>query len=95
MQTLSLHVDSMKSRNNPITVKDYLHKLVIEIQKLQTRYYANGYMACSAKAGEWLFGKMLGISQKKVIGHIGRFDYEKNQQYLIDVFKIAAERNFI
>lgn len=34
----------------------------------------------------------LGLTDKIVIGHIGRFDYQKNQRFLIDAFAKAAER---
>ncbi len=37
--------------------------------------------------------KELGITKAFVIGHIGRINYQKNQEYLIDVFEILAEKN--
>ncbi|MBQ7674511.1 MAG: glycosyltransferase [Alphaproteobacteria bacterium] len=40
------------------------------------------------------FRKKLGISDKDfVIGHVGRFSYEKNQQFLVKVFKLLIEKN--
>lgn len=36
----------------------------------------------------------LGIENKKVIGHVGRFCYQKNQEFLIEIFRVLAnERN--
>jgi glycosyltransferase involved in cell wall biosynthesis len=35
----------------------------------------------------------LGAGDKIVIGHVGRFTKEKNQSFLIDVFKIVREKN--
>ena len=40
------------------------------------------YFTCSKRAGEWLFGKEF----KKVIGHVGRFNPQKNHEFLVDVF---------
>jgi len=37
--------------------------------------------------------KELGIENKFVIGHIGRFQTQKNHKFLIDVFKIIHSRN--
>ena len=34
----------------------------------------------------------LNISEKFVIGHIGRINYQKNQDYLLDIFEIAAKK---
>ena len=34
-----------------------------------------------------------GLMGKRVIGHIGRFDYQKNQLFLIDAFAKAAEKD--
>lgn len=38
------------------------------------------------------FKKMLGIEDQIVIGHVGRMSKEKNQQYLLHVFKEVLER---
>lgn len=81
--------------------------------------------ACSAAAGQWLFGKPetenggvtmirnavpvrdfarnedsrravrqeLELEGKLAIGHVGRFDRQKNHRYLLRVFKAVRERN--
>ena len=36
--------------------------------------------------------KTLGIQDKKVIGHIGRFCYQKNHELLIDIFYEVSKR---
>lgn len=82
------------------------------------RYIADYFFACSAEAGEWLFGKRvidknnfyiiknginlqkfkfdeekrnnkrkeLGLKDKIVVGHVGRFTYPKNHEFLIEIF---------
>ena len=35
----------------------------------------------------------LGIEDKFVIGHVGRFCYDKNHEFLIDVFEKVYEKN--
>ena len=35
----------------------------------------------------------LGIEDKFVIGHVGRFEYQKNHEFLIDVFKTLHDRH--
>lgn len=82
------------------------------------RYIADYFFACSAEAGEWLFGKRvidknnfyiiknginlqkfkfdeekrnnkrkeLGLKDKIVVGHVGRFTYPKNHGFLIEIF---------
>ncbi|WP_368250735.1 glycosyltransferase family 1 protein [Intestinibacter bartlettii] len=37
--------------------------------------------------------KELNLENKYVIGHVGRFDKAKNQEYLVDVFKLIAKKN--
>lgn len=39
------------------------------------------------------YRKKLGISNKFVIGHVGHFSYQKNHQYLIEVFSEVVKRN--
>lgn len=89
------------------------------------KVFPTHYCACSAFAGEWLFGKHfynrgnvrlihnaidipnfsfsqnirdtmrkeLGVEDKLVVGHVGRFVYQKNHQYLIDVFNEIFKQN--
>lgn len=37
--------------------------------------------------------KKLGIENKKVIGHVGRFCYQKNQEFLIDILQVLAYKD--
>lgn len=37
--------------------------------------------------------KELGLIDKFVIGHVGRFDKAKNQEYLVEIFKVISQRN--
>ncbi len=77
-------------------------------------------LACSNKAGQWMFGKrdfivinnaiplknylynknnrqevrhQLGLENKFVVGHVGRFTSQKNHEFLIDIFKSIREIN--
>ena len=96
-----------------------LHKLYLDYCKILLRKLTKNYMACTEKAGEWLFGKKnveqgsvfilknaidldlfrfnyelrnkvrneLNLTDSIVLGHIGRFSYEKNHEFIIEVFK--------
>ncbi len=102
-------------------IKDWIQKGIPE--------YSDYMLACSLKAGEWLFGKKntmknnfkvlkngidsdkfrysqktrdnmrkkLGIDDKIIIGHVGRFDEAKNQIFLIDLISeiITQNQNYI
>ncbi|MBS7146771.1 MAG: glycosyltransferase family 1 protein [Intestinibacter bartlettii] len=37
--------------------------------------------------------KELNLENKFVIGHVGRFDKAKNQEYLVEIFKLIAKKN--
>lgn len=37
--------------------------------------------------------KQLGVEEKYVIGHVGRFNYQKNHEFLIRIFQIVYEKN--
>ncbi len=37
--------------------------------------------------------KKLGLSNKVVIGHVGRFNYQKNQEFLLNIFTEVASKN--
>ncbi|WP_243643918.1 glycosyltransferase family 1 protein [Paenibacillus pinisoli] len=80
------------------------------------------YFACSARAGEWLYGKKqghpvtvlnnavntedfrfderiraevraeLGAGDSLVVGHIGRFNEQKNHKFLLDIFESLRRR---
>lgn len=89
-------------------------KILIGFNKLLLNFGATHYLACSQKAGKWMFGnnknfalvhnainvdaykydlekrqkmrKNLNLENKFVIGHVGRFVYQKNHKFLIDIF---------
>ena len=91
-----------------------LRKILINFNKLLLNVGATDYLACSQKAGEWMFGKNkkfvlihnainvneyrydleerqkkrkeLKLENRFVIGHVGRFVYQKNHDFLIDIF---------
>lgn len=81
--------------------------------------YATHLLACSAVAGDWMFGGVpymtvknaidtksfsfspdvrskkraeLGIDDKFVVGHVGRFMYVKNHSFLLDVFSSISKK---
>ena len=65
--------------------------------KAPLRHYANVYLACSDRAGEWMFGFNRETRQRVraewqveestlVIGHVGRFTAQKNHDLLLDIF---------
>lgn len=85
------------------------------------RKYANRFLACSGKAGDWMFGKgvnyqvvknaisiekfsynalyrktkrdELGIDESAIVyGSVGRLDYEKNQEFMLQLFKKILKR---
>lgn len=98
-----------------------LHRIMRQVNKL----YRFEKYACSADAGEWLFGKSavrknrveivynaieweryafdpiaaqkyrqeLGVSDRIVIGHIGRFNYQKNHAFLLEVFSVFHQKH--
>lgn len=57
-------------------------KNAIEVEKFEYNYDI-GYK----------IKRNLGIENKYVIGHIGRFSYQKNHEFLINVFNIVHKRN--
>lgn len=93
----------------------FIRKAVIRFNKLLMRICVTHYLACSQKAGEWMFGdgsnfkivhnaidptpyifnkdkrdevrESLNIKDKFVIGHVGRFTYQKNHEAVIEIFK--------
>ena len=111
------HSHNSAQLQSPKNLKDILHRILIEIERLETRCYATAYIGCSKAAAKWLFGnqflskphfilrngidtnkfrfseslrskvrKELGIDGKKVIGHVGAFNFAKNHEFLIKVF---------
>lgn len=109
----------------PNTFKNILHWLYLEGCHYSIRRQATHYMACSQKAGEWLFGKKawkegkvyylrngidlqkyaynsstrerikkeMNLEGKVVLGHVGRFAYQKNHDFIIDVFAQVHKEN--
>ena len=69
---------------------------------------ATELFACGKAAGDWMFGaekyiyeeekakkikKELDLEKNLVIGHIGRFNPQKNHKFLIDIFEKCFEKN--
>lgn len=104
------------SHNSGFEVKTgVFRKAVICINTILMKISATHYLACSQKAGKWMFGnerkfqiihnaidpvpyifneekrdrvrESLNIKDKFVIGHVGRFTYQKNHKAVIDIFK--------
>ncbi|MDQ6423272.1 glycosyltransferase family 1 protein [Paenibacillus sp. LHD-117] len=93
--------------------------------RMSIKDHPSDYFACSARAGEWLFGKEkassakvtvlhnavnasefrydeaarvavreeLGAGDRIVIGHIGRFNEQKNHRFLLQIFEAIHRRN--
>ncbi len=93
--------------------------------RMSIKDHPSDYFACSARAGEWLFGKEKRLSDKVtvlhnavnaaefaydasvreairneigagdaiVIGHIGRFNEQKNHKFLLQLFEEIHRRN--
>lgn len=93
--------------------------------RMAIKDHPSDYFACSARAGEWLFGKRKPVSSKVtvlhnavnaaefryneavrlavrrelragdalVIGHIGRFNEQKNHRFLLQIFESIHRRN--
>ena len=84
-----------------------------------SKLFATHYVACSKRAGHWMFGnapftlmpnaidaqrfaynpqtrtevrKSLGLENKFVIGHVGRFSPQKNHFFLLDVFSELCQK---
>lgn len=101
--------------------KSVLKKVLNFFNKKMLIQRANIFLACSAKAGKWLFGgntkftiinnainiekfefndiirkkiqKEYKLENNLVIGHVGKFEEEKNHKFLIQVFKKIKENN--
>ncbi|WP_251212527.1 glycosyltransferase family 1 protein [Adlercreutzia murintestinalis] len=100
---------------------EYKRNLLKWVLRRFSGLYPTDRIACSAYAGEWLFGRTasftvlnnaidvkrfcfnpdirkrtreeLGIDDDAfVVGHIGRFMYQKNHPFLIDIFKEIHDR---
>lgn len=101
-----------------LSLKSFLHRLVLTYSKWQLRRTANFFIGCSDLAGQWLFGdkicqsdyymlfnnaidldkfsfsqdkrdqyrKLFGMDEHLVLGHIGRFDENKNHEFLLRTF---------
>lgn len=111
---------------DPHCLKDHLHRLYVDMEKLMLRAHGTAFVGCSKEAGMWLFGPRICTSDKYlvlnnaievdrytyspdirtklrqefrftesdyVIGHVGRFEYQKNHDKLIDIFAAYRTRN--
>ena len=114
MPCILIHSHSTSVDGKYRWIKNFLHYFF----RLGLPFVADKYLACSKKAGEWMYLTLIrkkrsytvmnnGINVKKfhynskcrqqirkelslgdsfVIGHIGRFSYQKNHSLLIDIF---------
>ncbi|NUU75300.1 glycosyltransferase family 1 protein [Paenibacillus xylanilyticus] len=109
-----VHSHSAMNRNRLIT------RILHNVNKRIMNHMVDERLACSNKAGQWMFGKhdfivinnaiplrnylynknnrqevrkQLGIENKFVVGHVGRFTSIKNHEFLIDIFKSIREKN--
>lgn len=108
------------SHNSDIP-KGMARKLLHQKNQKKIGTYANVLVACSKKAGDWLFGKDasytilhnavevekfayqedyrkkiredLKIGDSYLIGHIGRFCEQKNQEFIIEILKMCSDEN--
>lgn len=67
-----------------------------QVKKNKVKFVNNGinpkiFVFDKAKRSE--MRKEFGIGNKTVIGHIGRFNYQKNHDFLIDIFKEVHEKD--
>ena len=95
--------------------KGMVRKILHQYNQKKIGRYANTLVACSKKAGDWLFGEdscftilhnaievdkfqydekirrklreRLKIGDSYLLGHIGRFCEQKNQEFIIEVFR--------
>ena len=111
------HSTSAKGEGKKTLFKNFLRPF--------SRLFPTHYCACSAYAGNWLFGsgfynkgkvklvknainikrfsfnheireklrKAFDLENKFVIGHVGRFVYQKNHEFLIGIFNEIHKRN--
>lgn len=102
-----------------------MHRLYLNYCRFRLRSITKNYMACTEKAGIWLFGKNnvkngnvyilknaidlkkysfdcvvrekirneLQLTDSLVIGHVGRFTFEKNHQFIINMIKDLSIMN--
>lgn len=101
--------------------KNIIKKIIAINSKRKITKVATHFLACSQKAGDWMFGKANYIvvnnaidlekyryneairkrvrnnleldSDMLVLGHVGRFCYEKNHEGLIEIFSRYHEHN--
>lgn len=102
-----------------------LHRKVLHLwNRAKVRKYATVKVACSEKAGRWMFGdaafdrgevlllfnaidaerflfspekrrtmrERLGLSDAFVVGHVGRFQAQKNHERILDIFRDISEK---
>ena len=104
--------------HNANTPKGAIRNILHKINKGKLRKLANIKIACSKKAGDWLFGEKQNyyllnnlVDQKKfaykselsnqyktdkkqyIVGHIGRFSEQKNQDFILDIAKIIEVKD--
>lgn len=128
--TAGIYLPVAKKAGVPVTVAHARNAGVVKgLKGLATKFFRRGLakkadfcFACSALAGEDVFGRkamasgkvkiihnaidvdrfaydekvreevraQLGVSGSLVLGHVGRFEYQKNHPYLLDVFAVVC-----
>ena len=101
--------------------KSLVKRLLNSINKKVINRKADVFLACSQKAGKWLYGdneqftivnnaidiekfrfnsivrkeirEKYGLENSLVIGHVGRFEEEKNHIFLVKILKKLKEKN--
>ena len=129
--TAGIYLPIAKKAGVPVTVAHARNAGVVKgLKGLATKFFRRGLaqkadrcFACSALAGEDVFGKeameagqvkiihnaidvsrftydekvrgemraQLGLSEHLALGHVGRFEYQKNHPYLLDVFAAVCK----
>lgn len=104
--------------HNANTPKGLLRKILHSLNRQKIQKLANIKLACSKKAGDWLFNKKQDyyilnnlVDQEKysykkelsdlyrtnkkqyIIGHIGRFSEQKNQDFILDIAKMIEVKD--
>lgn len=119
-KTLGVKKIIAHSHNSNIP-KGMIRRILHQKNQKKIGRYANTYVACSKKAGRWLFGKNsnftiihnavevdkfqyneeyrkqirqeLKIGDSYLIGHVGRFCEQKNQDFIIDILNECNKEN--
>lgn len=124
VKTIIIHSHSTAIDSEKVGIR-FLKNIVHKIGRKILKYVCTDFLACSKKAGQWMYtsevlesGKFhiaknaidiekyrlnrakraalrdeLGIGNDTfVIGHVGRFTFQKNHEFLIEIFKEICKR---